>query len=147
MPFLISAIGFIIEWLVKKIAPRLFSLKNFFAGLIYAARIAYLAAAAAFIGYGFNALLSIYTQLHDLFDYSTSSSTVVIGSDGINDFNAIVWSMLDSYGILQVADIYLPLVFSNIVLYLTYFAYRMFLSIWDKSVQAATEMSRKGGIL
>jgi hypothetical protein len=86
-------------------------------------------------------LFDLYQLIRQLFNATTSGT--LAGSSGVNDFNAIAWSMLESYGILDVFNTFLPLIFSALTVYLTMFATRMLL---DFKAKALASMHRAANL-
>ena len=119
--------GYIIDFIKK-----LLGIKEVIAGLLLAFQIAYYVALAVFIVKLTTILYDLYQLIQQLFNMSTSGT--LAGSAGGNDFNAIAWSMLNSYGVLDVFRTFLPLIFSALTIYLTLFATRMLLDYKAKAL-------------
>jgi len=119
--------GYIIGFIKK-----LLGIKEVIAGLLLAFQIAYYVALAVFIVKLTTILYDLYQLIQQLFNMSTSG--ILAGSAGGNDFNAIAWSMLDAYGVLDVFRTFLPLIFSALTIYLTLFATRMLLDYKAKAL-------------
>jgi hypothetical protein len=119
--------GYIIGFIKK-----LLGIKEVIAGLLLAFQIAYYVALAVFIVKLTTILYDLYQLIQQLFNMSTSGT--LAGSAGGNDFNSIVWSMLNAYGILDVFRTFLPLIFSALTIYLTLFATRMLLDYKAKAL-------------
>jgi len=120
---------------------KLLGVKEVITGLLLALQIAFYVALAAFIAQLTVILFDLYQLIQQLFN-STTSGTLA-GSAGGNDFNAIAWSMLESYGILDVFRTFLPLIFSALTVYLTLFATRMLL---DFKAKALASMHRAANL-
>ena len=120
---------------------KLLGVKEIITGLLLALQIAFYVALAAFIVQLTVILFDLYQLIQQLFN-STTSGTLA-GSSGGNDFNAIAWSMLESYGILDVFRTFLPLIFSALTVYLTMFATRMLL---DFKAKALASMHRAANL-
>ena len=120
---------------------KLLGVKAIITGLLLALQIAFYIALAAFIVQLTVILFDLYQLIQQLFN-STTSGTLA-GSSGGNDFNAIAWSMLESYGILDVFRTFLPLIFSALTVYLTMFATRMLL---DFKAKALASMHRAANL-
>ena len=71
-----------------------------------------------------------------------SSSAILGSSAGGNDFNAITWAMLKAYGILDVFNTFLPLIFSTLTIYITLFATRMLLDYKAKALESLHRAAR-----
>jgi len=119
--------GYIIGFIKK-----LLGIKEVIAGLLLAFQIAYYVALAVFIVKLTTILYDLYQLIQQLFNMSTSGT--LAGSAGGNDFNAIAWSMLNAYGVLDVFRTFLPLIFSALTIYLTLFATRMLLDYKAKAL-------------
>ena len=119
--------GYIIDFIKK-----LLGIKEVIAGLLLAFQIAYYVALAVFIVKLTTILYDLYQLIQQLFNMSTSGT--LAGSAGGNDFNAIAWSMLNAYGVLDVFRTFLPLIFSALTIYLTLFATRMLLDYKAKAL-------------
>ena len=128
--------GYIIEFIKK-----LLGAKEVIAGLLTALQIVFYVALAAFIVQLTVILFALYQLIQQLF--STATSGTLAGSAGGNDFNAVAWSMLDAYGILDVFRTFLPLIFSSLTVYLTLFATRMLL---DFKAKALASMHRAANL-
>jgi len=112
---------------------KLLGVKEIITGLLLALQIAFYVALSTFIIELIVALFDLYKLVRQLFD-STTSGTLA-GSSGNNDFNVIAWSMLDAYGILDVFNIFLPLIFSFLTIYITFFATRLLLDFKSKILE------------
>jgi len=121
--------GYIIDYIKK-----LLGVKEIITALLLALQIAFYIALAAFIVSLTTILFDLYQLIQQLFDMTTSST--LAGSAGGNDFNAIAWSMLDAYGILDVFRTFLPLIFSALTVYLTLFATRLLLDFKAKALES-----------
>ena len=121
--------GYIIDYIKK-----LLGVKEVITGLLLALQIAFYIALAAFIVQLTVILFDLYQLIKQLFDMTTSGT--LAGSAGGNDFNAIAWSMLDAYGILDVFHTFLPLIFSALTVYLTLFATRLLLDFKAKALES-----------
>ena len=127
--------GYIIDFIKK-----LLGIKEVIAGLLLALQIAFYTALAVFI-------IKLTTILYDLYQlikqlFGMSSSGTLAGSSGGNDFNAVAWAMLKSYGILDVFNTFLPLIFSALTIYITLFATRMLLDYKAKALEALHRAAR-----
>ena len=111
---------------------KLLGVKEIIEGLLLALQIAFYVALAAFIAQLTVILFDLYQLIQQLFNSVTSGT--LAGSSGANDFNAVAWSMLESYGILDVFRTFLPLIFSALTVYLTMFATRMLLDFKAKAL-------------
>ena len=120
---------------------KLLGVKEIITGLLLALQIAFYVALAAFVVQLTVILFDLYQLIRQLFNTTTSGT--LAGSSGVNDFNAIAWSMLDSYGILDVFNTFLPLIFSALTVYLTMFATRMLL---DFKAKALASMHRAANL-
>ena len=121
--------GYIISYIKKLLGVR-----EVITGLLTALQIAFYIALAVFIGSLTSILYDLYQLIQQLFNMTTSGT--LAGSSGGNDFNAVAWSMLDAYGILDVFLTFLPLIFSSLTLYLTLFATRMLLDFKAKAIKS-----------
>lgn len=121
--------GYIINYIKKLLGAR-----EVITGLLTALQIAFYIALAVFIVSLTSILFDLYQLIQQLFNMTTSGT--LAGSAGGNDFNAIAWSMLDSYGILDVFRTFLPLIFSSLTVYLTLFATRMLLDFKAKALES-----------
>jgi hypothetical protein len=128
--------GYIIDYIKK-----LLGIKEVITGLLLALQIAFYIALAAFIVQLTVILFDLYQLIQQLFNMTTSGT--LAGSAVGNDFNAIAWSMLDAYGILDVFNTFLPLIFSALTVYLTLFATRMLL---DFKAKALASMHRAANL-
>ena len=120
---------------------KLLGVKEIIEGLLLALQIAFYVALAAFIAQLTVILFDLYQLIQQLFNSVTSGT--LAGSSGANDFNAVAWSMLESYGILDVFRTFLPLIFSALTVYLTMFATRMLL---DFKAKALASMHRAANL-
>lgn len=109
---------------------KLLAVKEVITGLLVALQIAFYIALAVFVVKLTTILYDLYQLIKQLFNMSTSGT--LAGSGGGNDFNAVAWSMLDAYGILDVLSTFLPLIFSALTMYLTLFATRLLLDYKSK---------------
>jgi len=109
---------------------KLLAVKEVITGLLVALQIAFYIALAVFVVKLTTILYDLYQLIKQLFNMSTSGT--LAGSSGGNDFNAVAWSMLDAYGILDVLSTFLPLIFSALTMYLTLFATRLLLDYKSK---------------
>ena len=128
--------GYIIDYIKK-----LLGIKEFITGLLTALQIAFYIALAAFIVQLTVILFDLYQLIQQLFNMTTSGT--LAGSSGSNDFNAVAWTMLDAYGILDVFRTFLPLIFSALTVYLTLFATRLLL---DFKAKALASMHRAANL-
>jgi len=128
--------GYIIEYIKKLLGAR-----EVITGLLTALQIAFYIALASFIVQLTVILFDLYQLIQQLFNMTTSGT--LAGSAGDNDFNAIAWSMLDAYGILDVLRTFLPLIFSALTVYLTLFATRLLL---DFKAKALASMHRAANL-
>ena len=111
---------------------KLLGIKEIITALLMALQIAFYTALAVFIVKLTTVLYDLYQLIKQLFNMSTSG--ILAGSSGGNDFNAVAWSMLDAYGILDVFNTFLPLIFSALTMYLTLFATRLLLDFKAKAL-------------
>ena len=121
--------GYIISYIKKLLGAR-----EVITGLLTALQITFYIALAVFIGSLTSILFDLYQLIQQLFNMTTSGT--LAGSAGGNDFNAVAWSMLDAYGILDVFRSFLPLIFSSLTVYLTLFATRMLLDFKAKAIKS-----------
>jgi len=128
--------GYIISYIKKLLGAR-----EVITGLLTALQIAFYVALAVFVVQLTVILFDLYQLIRQLFNATTSGT--LAGSSGVNDFNAIAWSMLESYGILDVFNTFLPLIFSALTVYLTMFATRMLL---DFKAKALASMHRAANL-
>jgi len=122
-------LGYIISYIKKLLGAR-----EVITGLLTALQITFYIALAVFIGSLTSILFDLYQLIQQLFNMTTSGT--LAGSAGGNDFNAVAWSMLDAYGILDVFRSFLPLIFSSLTVYLTLFATRMLLDFKAKAIKS-----------
>ncbi len=111
---------------------KLLGIKEIITALLMALQIAFYTALAVFIVKLTTVLYDLYQLIKQLFNMGTSGT--LAGSGGGNDFNAVAWSMLDAYGILDVFNTFLPLIFSTLTMYLTLFATRLLLDFKAKAL-------------
>lgn len=128
--------GYIIDFIKK-----LLGIKEVIAGLLLAFQVAYYVALAVFIVKLTTILYEMYQLIRQVFNMSTSAT--LAGSAGGNDYNAVVWSMLQAYGILDVFNTFLPLIFSALTVYLSLFATRLLL---DFKAKALASMHRAANL-
>ena len=121
--------GYIISYIKKLLGAR-----EVITGLLTALQIAFYVALATFVVQLTVILFDLYQLIKQLFNMSTSGT--LAGSAGGNDFNAVAWSMLDAYGILDVLSTFLPLIFSALTVYLTLFATRLLLDFKAKALKS-----------
>ena len=121
--------GDILDYLKKLVA-----LREVITALLTALQIAFYIALVTFIASLVSILFDLYQLIKELFDMATSG--ILAGSSGVNDFNAIAWSMLESYGVLEVFRTFLPLIFSAMTMYITLFATRMLLDFKAKAIKS-----------
>ena len=119
----------ILDYLKKLVAAR-----EVITALLTALQIAFYMALVSFIASLVSILFDLYQLIKELFDMTTSGT--LAGSSGVNDFNAIAWSMLESYGVLEVFRTFLPLIFSAMTMYITLFATRMLLDFKAKAIKS-----------
>lgn len=112
------------------IIKKFLALKEIITGLLIALQVAFYVALAVFVAKLTTILYDLYQLIKQLFDMN--SSAVLAGTSGINDFNAVAWSMLEAYGILDVFRTFLPLIFSALTMYLSLFATRLLLDYKSK---------------
>ena len=125
--------------LIKKILPLRDAISIFITGL----RIAWFISMFVFAGYSFSTFLTIYNYLHDIMD-NLSGNTQLAGSDSLNNYSDIAWSLLNSLGIVDVFNTFLPLILSNLSAYLLYAALRFSLSLKDKIINELRRMANLG---
>jgi len=111
---------------------KLLGAREVITGLLTALQIAFYIALGVFIVSLISILFDLYQLIKELFDMTTSGT--LAGSSGGNDFNAVAWSMLESYGVLDVFRTFLPLIFSAMTMYITLFATRMLLDFKAKAI-------------
>ena len=115
---------------ITDLIKKILGFKTFVSGLLITLNVLFYISLATFIVTLTSALYDLYQLIRQLFNTTTSGT--LAGFAGGNDFNAIAWSMLDSYGILDVFDTFLPLIFSTLTLYLSLFATRLVLDFKSK---------------
>ena len=108
--------------------------KEVITALLTALQVAFYISLAVFIVSLTSILYDLYQLIQELFNTTTSGT--LAGSAGGNDFNAVAWSMLDAYGILDVFRTFLPLIFSALTVYLTLFATRLLLDFKAKALES-----------
>jgi len=111
---------------------KLLGIKEIITALLIALQVAFYTALAVFVIKLTTVLYDLYQLIKQLFNMVTSG--ILAGSAGGNDFNAVAWSMLDAYGILDVFNTFLPLIFSTLTMYLTLFATRLLLDFKAKAL-------------
>jgi len=111
---------------------KLLGIKEIITALLIALQVAFYTALAVFVVRLTTVLYDLYQLIKQLFNMGTSGT--LAGSGGGNDFNAVAWSMLDAYGILDVFNTFLPLIFSTLTMYLTLFATRLLLDFKAKAL-------------
>lgn len=111
---------------------KLLGIKEIITALLIALQVAFYTALAVFVIKLTTVLYDLYQLIKQLFNMGTSGT--LAGSAGGNDFNAVAWSMLDAYGILDVFNTFLPLIFSTLTMYLTLFATRLLLDFKAKAL-------------
>ena len=121
--------SYIIEYIKKMLG-----VKEVITALLTALQVAFYIALAVFIVSLTSILYDLYQLIQQLFNMTTSGT--LAGSAGGNDFNAVAWSMLDAYGILDVFRTFLPLIFSALTVYLTLFATRLLLDFKAKALES-----------
>ncbi len=115
--------GFIIG-----IIERFIGVRKFIAGLLTTMQVALYVSIAIFIVSLVNMLLTLYNLVKELFStVSANGGASLAGSDGVNDFSAIAWSMLHAFGISDVFQTFFPLFFSTFTAYFSIIATRMLL--------------------
>ncbi len=117
--------GYIISF-IKKIL----GVKEIITGLLIVFQISFYTAVSFFIVELIVVLFDIYKYIRQLFNNFTSGT--LAGSTGGNDFNAVAWSMLNSYGVLDVFNIFLPLIFTTLTIYILFFTTRLLLDFKSK---------------
>jgi len=106
--------GFIIDFVIKMIG-----LRKFFAFTLAILKGAFLTSLFGFfIALGYS-IAKAYDAMSQLLDYFFSSSFG--GEIGGNDITAISWTLMDALGITGVFETFIPLVFSTVVGYLSFY--------------------------
>jgi len=124
--------SYIIGFLKKLLGAR-----EFISALLVGLQVAYFIALAAFLVNLVNLLIKIYNYIKEIFGMLGGGNAVLAGSAGGNDFNAVAWSMLNAYGVIEVFNSFLPLIYSTFMIYLVLFATRMLLDFQAKALEAA----------
>lgn len=123
--------GFIIDFIIKMIG-----LRKFFAITLFALKGAFFASLFGFFVALGVAIGKMYFVLYEIADSLFGSS--LGGTVGGNDINAIVWSLLESLGILGVFETFIPILFSTIVGYLSLYLTGIILT-FQKNVYRAIQ--------
>ena len=104
--------GFIVDFLIK-----LFGIRKLFTATLILLQTAFIASYFALaISLGV-AVGKAYVALENILDPLFQSS--LGGVVGGNDINAIAWSVIDSLGVIDVFETFIPIVFSTVVFYLS----------------------------
>ena len=111
------------------IIKKFLGIREVMTALLLGLQIAFYVALAVFVVQLLGVLLDVYNMIKQLF---SMDSSVLAGSMGGNDFNAIAWSVLHSYGVLEIFNTFLPLIYSSLTMYLVSFATRMLLDFKAK---------------
>lgn len=113
---------------IVKIIEKFIGMRQFIAGLLTAMQVALYVSIAVFVVSLVNMLLTIYNLTKDFFSsFSSASGASLGGTDGVNDFSEIAWSMLQAFGVTDVFQTFLPLFFSTFTAYFSIIATRMLL--------------------
>jgi len=115
------------------IIKKFLSIREVMTALLLGLQIAFYVALSVFVIQLLGVLLDIYNLIKDLFDMQSST---IAGTSGVNDFNAIAWSVLNSYGVLEVFNTFLPLIYSSLTMYLVAFATRILLDFKAKVLKS-----------
>lgn len=97
--------------------------------LLVGLQVAFYIALSVFVIHLLGVLLDVYNMIKQLFSMQNS---VIAGSFGSNDFSQVAWSALDAYGVIEVFNTFLPLIYSSLTMYLIAFATRMLLDFKAK---------------
>jgi hypothetical protein len=122
------------------IIKKFLGIREVMTALLLGLQIAFYVALAVFVVHLLGVLLDVYNMIKQLF---SMDSSVLAGSMSGNDFNAIAWSVLNSYGIIEVFNTFLPLIYSSLTMYLIAFATRMLL---DFKAQVLASMHRAANL-
>lgn len=125
--------------LIKKLLP----FRDVITVLIIGFRIAWFASMFVFAYYAFGVLLDIYNMIRTLMDM-TSSGTVLAGTDAHNNFSSVAWTALHQYGVIEVLQTYLPIIYSNLAMYLTYAGMKLMINVKDKIISEMRRMANLG---
>ena len=119
------------------IIKKFLGIKEILTGIIFTLNVLFYASLGIFIVEIIRLLVNLHRMVKELFVHSVSGS--IAGHDALNDYNAIAWSVLHSYGIIDVFNAFLPLILSTFTLYFTLFGTRVLLSYKRKMISALQE--------
>jgi len=113
------------------IIKKILGAREVISTLLTALTVAFYIALSVFVINLLSVLLDLYMKIKQLFSMQGSA---IAGITSDNNFNDIAWAVLDGYGILEVFNTFLPLIYSSLTLYLIAFATRMLLDFKSKAL-------------